>query len=127
MLFMSERVSMAINFDFLRQETKFETVPAGQVIFQAGQAGECMYFVQQGEVDILSGEQVINTHGKGEIFGEMALIDGKSQGRSASAIAKTDCQLVAIDERQFLFLVQQHPSFALNTLRVLADRLRKRT
>jgi CRP-like cAMP-binding protein len=115
------------NFDFLRQETKFETFPAGTSVFQEGDTGEVMYFIQQGQVDILYRDTVINTHESGEIFGEMALIDGKGKARSASAIAKTDCQLVSIDEKQFLFLVGQHPSFALGTLRVLADRLRKRT
>ena len=68
---------------------------------------------------------MINTHGAGEIFGELALID--TQIRSASAIAKTDCQLIPVNERRFIFLTQQHPFFALHVMRILAQRLRKWT
>ena len=73
-------------------------------------------------VEIRVGGDLVDTHGPGEIFGEMALID--SQARSASFTAKTDCRLVPVDERRFLFMVQQTPFFALNVMQVLADRLR---
>ena len=56
------------------------------------------------------------------IFGEMALID--SEPRSATAVAITDVELVAISEKQFLFLVSQTPYFALKVMRTLAQRLR---
>jgi CRP-like cAMP-binding protein len=56
------------------------------------------------------------------IFGEMALIDDAP--RSATAVAKTDVELVPISEKQFLFLVSQTPFFALKVMRVLARRLR---
>lgn len=84
-----------------------------------------MYAVVEGEVEIVFADKVINTHGPGEIFGEMALIDTKR--RSAAAVAKSDCKLVPIDEKRFLFLVQQHPYFPLQLMRVLAERLRLRT
>jgi signal-transduction protein with cAMP-binding, CBS, and nucleotidyltransferase domain len=56
-------------------------------------------------------------------FGEMALIDGGT--RSATAIAKTDCKLVPITEKQFLFMVQETPFFALRVMRTLTARLRQ--
>jgi CRP/FNR family transcriptional regulator, cyclic AMP receptor protein len=40
-------------------------------------------------------------------------------------VAKTDARVVAIDERRFLFLVQQTPNFALHLMRVLSERLRR--
>jgi CRP-like cAMP-binding protein len=52
----------------------------------------------------------------------MALID--SESRSAAAVAVTDVGLVPVSERQFLFLVNQTPYFALKVMRVLAQRLR---
>ena len=58
-----------------------------------------------------------------EFFGEMALIDGGI--RSASAVAKTDCALVPINEKQFLFMVQETPFFALIVMRTLTARLRQ--
>jgi CRP/FNR family cyclic AMP-dependent transcriptional regulator len=56
------------------------------------------------------------------IFGEMALIDDAP--RSATAVAKTDVELVPVSEKQFLFLVSQTPYFALKVMRVLAKWLR---
>ncbi|MCO6452263.1 MAG: cyclic nucleotide-binding domain-containing protein [Caldilineales bacterium] len=95
---------------------------AGTVIFEKGAAGDMMYAVAEGEVDIIVGGAAVAAIGTGEIFGEMALIDHSP--RSATAVASTDCRLVAIDERRFQFLVQQNPFFALDVMRVLAKRLR---
>ena len=47
--------------------------------------------------------------------------------RSASAVARTPCLLVPIDEKQFQFMVQQTPFFALQVMRVLTERLRRQT
>ena len=61
----------------------------------------------------------------GGIMGELALIDSKP--RSASAVAKTDCRLVPLDDKQFIFLVQQTPFFAIRVMRIMAERLRRET
>jgi len=95
---------------------------AGQVIFTAGSPGDVMYVVKEGEVEVLVRGRVIETIGPGGILGEMALIDRNP--RSASALAKTDCQLVPIDEARFTYLIQQTPYFALEVMRVMARRLR---
>ncbi len=57
------------------------------------------------------------------MIGEMALIDHLP--RSASARATTDAKLVPIDQRRFLFLVQETPFFAIHVMKVMADRLRR--
>jgi CRP/FNR family cyclic AMP-dependent transcriptional regulator len=67
----------------------------------------------------------LETVGEGAIFGEMAVID--REPRSATAVAETDCELVAVDKRRFWFLVQETPYFAEIVMRVMADRLRRRT
>jgi len=59
----------------------------------------------------------------GGVIGEMALIDTGT--RSATAIAKTDCKLAPISKKRFHFLVQQTPHFALQLMRIMADRLRR--
>lgn len=112
-------------FTIFKNDPNVKSFSAGQTIFEEGKIGEEMYFIKEGEVDIVIQDRVINAHTSGEVFGEMALIDTKI--RSASAIAKADCQLVPINERRFIFLVQEHPHFALNIMRVLAERLRLRT
>ena len=95
---------------------------AGETIFKEGDAAEELYVIQRGEVEIHLGNRLLNTLGANSIFGEMALIDAAP--RSATAVAKTDVDLVPVGEKQFLFLVSQTPFFALNVMRVLARRLR---
>lgn len=104
--------------------TDFVSYPAGTVIFKQGDLGKTMYVVKDGEVAVKVGDQVIQTHGPGHVFGEMALIDNSP--RSASAIASSDCELIAIDESRFLFLVQHSAFFALQVMRIMADRLRNK-
>jgi CRP-like cAMP-binding protein len=96
---------------------------AGQFVFKAGDPGETMYIVTEGEVDILGESATLETAGPGSIVGELALID--DEPRSASVVAKTDCRLVAIDRRRFVYMVQETPLFALSVMKILADRLRK--
>jgi CRP-like cAMP-binding protein len=95
---------------------------AGEVIFRQGDAASEFYVVQSGKVDIRLGNRLLGTVGDHDIFGEMALIDAAP--RSATAVAATDVRLIAVGERQFLFMVSQTPHFALNVMRTLARRLR---
>jgi CRP/FNR family cyclic AMP-dependent transcriptional regulator len=96
----------------------------GQIIFEYGQTRDFMYVVKKGEVDIVIHGQVVETVGEEGFFGELALID--QAPRSAAAIAKTDCVLIKIDERQFLYLIQETPFFALIVMRTMAARIRRR-
>ena len=96
---------------------------AGTTIFRKNDPGHYMYIVMEGEVDIVADGCHLNTLKYGEIFGEMALIDDSP--RMADAVAKTDCVLAVVDERQFLFQVHETPMFALHMLGIMAERLRQ--
>jgi CRP-like cAMP-binding protein len=96
---------------------------AGHVIFKEGDIGKVMYAIIEGEVEVLVAGKVIDTVKTGDILGEMALID--TSPRSATAIPKTDCKVVPISRRHFTFLIQHTPNFALEVMRVMADRLRR--
>ena len=98
-------------------------IAAGAIIFSAGDPRDHMYAVVEGQVDIFVNGKLVETVEKGGIFGEMALID--AENRTATAVAKTDSKLVPVDERRFLFLIQQTPNFALHVMRVLSERLRR--
>jgi CRP/FNR family cyclic AMP-dependent transcriptional regulator len=115
---------MSTTINLFRNEKDTLTFSAGQTIFSKGDPGDVMYAVQDGEVEIYVGEHLIDTHGPGGIFGEMAIIDAGP--RSATAVAKTDCTIVPITQQRFEFLVQQTPRFAVNVMKVMAERLRKR-
>ena len=106
-----------------RREDEIHVVPAGEVIFRAGDPGDVMYLVKSGWVDISLGGEILDSVGPGGIFGEMALIG--DEPRSATDVARTDCTLTPIDEARFEFLVQETPYFAVMVMRVLADRLRR--
>jgi CRP/FNR family cyclic AMP-dependent transcriptional regulator len=95
---------------------------AGDVIFREGDPARELFIVQSGEVEIRLGNRLLETLAQYSIFGEMALIDNAP--RSATAIAATDVRLVSVSEKQFLFLISNTPYFALNVMRVMAQRLR---
>jgi CRP-like cAMP-binding protein len=97
------------------------------VIFEEGTTGRELFVVLEGEVEIakVTGETrtVIVTLGKGEFFGEMAVIDGSS--RSATAIAAApDTRVMRINHARFVYLVSQQPAFALMIMDALSKRLR---
>lgn len=95
---------------------------AGEIIFRHGDPAEELYIVKSGKVEIRLGNRSLDTLPELSIFGEMALIDHSP--RSATVVAATDATIVPVDEKQFLFLVSRTPHFALNVMRVLAQRLR---
>ena len=97
---------------------------AGKSVCQAGEPGETMYVIMEGEVEILDGSDVLETAGPGSIVGELALID--DEPRSATVVAKSDSRVVPVDRRRFQYMVQETPNFALAVMKVLADRLRKK-
>jgi CRP-like cAMP-binding protein len=101
----------------------FVSFSAGQVIFKEGDTGKVMYAIIEGEVDIIVKGKVIDTVRKGDIIGEMALID--TSPRSATAIPKIECKVVPISRRHFTFLIQHTPNFALEVMQVMANRLRR--
>jgi CRP/FNR family transcriptional regulator, cyclic AMP receptor protein len=95
---------------------------AGEIIFRQGDPAEELYIVKSGKVEIRLGNRLLDSLPELSIFGEMALIDHRP--RSATAVAATDATVVPVSEKQFLFLVSRTPHFALNVMRVLAQRLR---
>ena len=101
----------------------WETFSAGQIIFSAGQPGEVMYVILEGEVNIQASGKVLETIHSGGMLGEMALVD--DEPRSAEAVARTDCKLVPINKRRFVS-VTETPFFALEVMKVMANRLRER-
>ena len=104
-------------------QTAKQTFVAGSTIFSEGEPGLCMYVIKQGEVELHVHGKVVETLGPEEFFGEMALVE--KSVRSATAIAKTDCVLAPINERQFLFMVQETPFFSLRIMKTMSNRLRR--
>lgn len=103
-------------------------VPRGTMIFAKGDAGSGLMAVLEGSVRIsvptLNGHEIVLSQvSRGEVFGEMAVIDG--QPRSANATAIENCELMVIDRRNFLPVMHRHPEVAVKLLELLSARLRR--
>jgi CRP/FNR family transcriptional regulator, cyclic AMP receptor protein len=107
---------------FLNQESR--SFAKGDIIFQKGDLADRMFIIAEGEVEISIWDQVMEVLGKEMIFGEMALVT--HEPRSGTARARSDCRLIEIPERRFLALTERTPNFALDVMRVISERLRRR-
>jgi CRP-like cAMP-binding protein len=117
-------VDIAPNFlGLFSRETNVVSLRPDETLFQKGDPAGHLYVVLSGELRIGDGNSIYETLSAGGIVGEMALIDHAP--RSATVTASTECTLVQIDEKRFLFLVQQTPMFALNLMRLMSRRLRR--
>ena len=100
---------------------------AGAFLFRTGEEGDAMYLIERGKVRICvrarDGHEVTLTElGRGDFFGEMALLDG--QRRSADAVVVEDATLAVLSREHFLSFMRGSPDVALEMLTALANRLR---
>ena len=100
---------------------------AGAEIFGKGAPGDSMMAVLKGRVRIsapsLDGKEVVfNIMGPGEVFGEIALLDGGE--RTADAVAMTACELLVVDRRSFLPVLHRRPDLGIRLMVLLCERLR---
>lgn len=100
---------------------------ANQTIFQKQDPGDCLYAIVEGRVGITTESQggkaiFLNMLKTGEVFGEIALLDGKE--RTANAIALEDSELIRIDRSAFMPFLERHPSLAIRLMAVLCGRIR---
>ncbi len=105
-------------------------VQRGATIFEKGDAGRSMMAVMAGRVRIgassQGGKEVMHRLiGPGQIFGEIALLDGKP--RTAAAIADEDTTLMVVERRVFLPMLMRHQGMVERLLEVLCERLRRTT
>jgi CRP-like cAMP-binding protein len=98
------------------------TVATGEVIYAEGDSGTQMFGIVSGSVALHKGSDVVATLGPEDVFGERALIDHLP--RNLTAVATSETTLAEIDQRLFLFLVHESPTFALGVMKALASRLR---
>jgi len=99
----------------------------GTFLFRAGDSGDAMYVIEHGKVRICvqaaDGHEVTLTElGRGDFFGEMALLGG--QRRSADALVAEGARLAVLSRELFLSFMRRNPNVALEMLTALANRLR---
>src|SRR5262249_33339300 len=82
----------------------------GDEIVRKGDAGQEMYFVARGEVEVVDGDRVLRTLPAGSFFGERSLL--LEEPRSATVRAKTGCDLFVLEKADFLKALREQPNVA---------------
>ena len=113
--------------DQLCQYVSFRKFKRGATVFVRGDPGNSLFVVVSGAVkmSVASSEgrsAILNLVTKGEVFGEIALLDGLA--RTADAIAHTNCELIVIDRRDFFPFIESQPMLAMKFIHLLCARLR---
>jgi CRP/FNR family cyclic AMP-dependent transcriptional regulator len=98
---------------------------AGQKIFAEGDTGDRAYLIQEGTVEITKHGLVLASLGRGELFGEMALVDDKP--RMASAKAQTDVSVVIINRDSFREKLAKSDPFIRGLLNIFVRNIRNLT
>src|SRR2546422_9531970 len=120
----------SVAMEFFRFAGRPKTFAKGRRIFAENQKGipfllmpNRMYLLLDGEVGIFSRSKPVATVRPGQIFGEMASID---QGpRTGTAVTKSACRVIALDNRQLQTALGRYPEFALMLMSVMIGRLRE--
>ncbi|MEO1392575.1 MAG: cyclic nucleotide-binding domain-containing protein [Cyanobacteria bacterium J06634_5] len=96
----------------------------GEYILRAGTAGDCAFVIADGEVAVKhpGNEEIIDTMGAGEVFGELALLT--DQVRSVDIVAKTDVRAMILEKSTFVEHLMAQPEIALKLLQSMGHRMK---
>jgi len=112
----------------LARAVELRRLQAGEILFKAGDAGEAMYLVNHGEIEISvvdrAGQKIVLTgRHRGDVFGELAMLDAGTRTATARALVPTE--LLELDRADLLLLVTQKPEAALHLLGAMGAMTRK--
>lgn len=110
----------------LRARAQKVSYQAGEVIFRQGDPGDRVYLIRRGLIEIYADSggkrRRLNLRGRGEVIGEMAVLDGL--GRSATAVALTEVQAHTLETSEFETLLTERPALIRGLTRQLSQRMR---
>jgi CRP/FNR family transcriptional regulator, cyclic AMP receptor protein len=119
----------AVARSFFESAGREETIAAGTVLFSENEKASRfflqrakMYYLLEGEIELVAKGKPVGPPKVGEIFGEMAAVSDSP--RSATAIAKTACRVISLDDKDFAAALAKKPEFALMMLGMMILRLR---
>jgi CRP-like cAMP-binding protein len=102
---------------------------AGEVVFRQGDKGNCMFVIQDGEVEAVvdsDGKELrLRTMGPNEFFGEMALFE--KEVRTATIRTLKPSRILSIDKKNFLGGIHEDPSLAYRIVQTMSHRIRDLT
>lgn len=112
--------------DLIAEKLQLVEFPKDTVIFNIDDPGDCMYIIKSGEIKVIAGVgntgEVLAYLGRGNYFGEMALLTGEP--RSASVVTAMESEMLVLTKQDFDYLLSKYPSIALTLSHVLSQRLR---
>src|ERR1051326_3713006 len=118
-----------IALEFFKSAGHAETVSQGSTLFAENERAipllkpARMFLLLKGDLDLLLHGKPIAHVRPGEIFGELAVLSGAP--RSAAAVAKSECTVIALDEKKFHLAIEHKPEFALMLMSIMIHRLRE--
>lgn len=120
----------ADNLRLLESSLRRQSFREGEVIFHQGDPGHCLYVIENGRIRIYvlgpDGREIsVNIYADGDVFGELAILDGLP--RSASAVALTRTETLVLYRDDFLKHLRLFPEIANNLISILSSRLRHTT
>ena len=104
-----------------------KTYEDGEIIIQQGDEGNCMYVIQEGQVEVIlenEGQEIkVGVRDKGEFIGEMAIFD--RDVRSATIRSLGQSRVLTVDKKNFLRRVHEDPSLAFRLVEIMSKRIRE--
>ena len=107
----------------LARKAEDRTVGAGTVLVREGEMGDAFYVIVSGQAEVDRSGDIVATIGPGSFFGDLALLD--KAPRNATVTAKTDMELIVLNQREFTTMLDEAGGFARKLLVGLAHRLRE--
>ena len=114
---------MSTEIHIFRHARTTRELTAGEALFAVGDPGDSMFAVLEGAIELRLDGRVVETVHPGGIIGELVLIEPAP--RSLDAVAVEPSKVAVVNEREFTFLVQEHPTFALQVMQIMAERIRR--
>lgn len=103
--------------------TRDYKLPTGSTFIRAGEKGNELFILIDGEVEIYTAHKTIARLGPGSCIGELSIID--EEPRSASVKTVRDSRLISISRRDFLLTLKENPGISINVMQVITRRLRE--
>jgi hypothetical protein len=103
----------------------FIDFPAGAVVYKQGDTGSDMFIIESGQIDIIQtgNEEVTDSFGPGDFFGEMAMLE--DQPRHVTAIAKNATRVLRVERAAFTDVLRQNVEIAVRIMRKMSARQRR--
>ena len=95
---------------------------AGTLVINEGDAGDELFIIVEGDVEVFTGTRSVSTLGPGSCIGELSVID--TEPRSSSVRTLSASRLLSMKRKDFLLAIKEEPAIAVNIMKILADRLR---